>query len=58
MKKIYVLSPFNFNDGKEQKHFPVGFHDVDDTVADHWFVKSALFSGWRSASGRRRPAHC
>ncbi|ENZ5142368.1 hypothetical protein ACQ0ZK_005075, partial [Escherichia coli] len=26
MKKIYVLSPFNFNDGKEQKHFPVGFH--------------------------------
>ncbi|HGU5390977.1 TPA: hypothetical protein ACM9XO_005702, partial [Klebsiella pneumoniae] len=20
MKKIYVLSPFNFNDGKEQKH--------------------------------------
>ncbi|MDV8969480.1 hypothetical protein R6T71_30445, partial [Klebsiella pneumoniae] len=21
MKKIYVLSPFNFNDGKEQKHF-------------------------------------
>ncbi|MGC8460159.1 hypothetical protein ACHWRZ_29680, partial [Klebsiella pneumoniae] len=22
MKKIYVLSPFNFNDGKEQKHFP------------------------------------
>ncbi|MGV1309532.1 STY1053 family phage-associated protein, partial [Klebsiella pneumoniae] len=28
MKKIYVLSPFNFNDGKEQKHFPVGFHDV------------------------------
>ncbi len=40
MKKIYVLSPFNFNDGKEQKHFPVGFHDVDDTVADHWFVKA------------------
>lgn len=40
MKKIYVLSPFNFNDGKEQKHFPVGFHNVDDTVADHWFVKA------------------
>lgn len=40
MKKIYVLSPFNFNDGKEQKHFPVGFHDVDDTFADHWFVKA------------------
>lgn len=42
MKKIYVLSPFNFNDGKEQKHFPVGFHDVDDTVADHWFVKAQI----------------
>ena len=40
MKKIYVLSPFNFNDGKEQKHFQVGFHDVDDTVAEHWFVKA------------------
>ena len=42
MKKIYVLSPFNFNDGKEQKHFPVGFQDVDDTVADHWFVKAHI----------------
>ena len=42
MKKIYVLSPFNFNDGKEQKHFPVGFHDVDDDVADHWFVKAHI----------------
>ena len=40
MKKIYVLSPFNFNDGKEQKRFQVGFHDVDDTVAEHWFVKA------------------
>lgn len=40
MKKIYVLSPFNFNDGNEQKHFPVGFHDVDGEVAEHWFVKA------------------
>ena len=40
MKKIYVLAAFNFNDGKEQKHFQVGFHDVDDSVADHWFVKA------------------
>lgn len=40
MKKIYVISAFNFNDGKEQKKFPVGFHDVDDDVADHWFVKA------------------
>jgi hypothetical protein len=38
-EKIYVLSAFNFNDGKS-KHFAVGFHDVDDTVADHWFVKA------------------
>ncbi|MBS6740813.1 MAG: hypothetical protein KH310_22415 [Enterobacteriaceae bacterium] len=42
MKKIYVLAPFNFNDGKEQKHFAVGFHDVDDDVADHWFVKAHI----------------
>lgn len=40
MKKIYVLAPFNFNNGSEQKHFAVGFHDVDDDVADHWFVKA------------------
>ncbi|HCF8413777.1 TPA: hypothetical protein NIV43_001142 [Klebsiella pneumoniae] len=40
MKKIYVLSPFNFNNGSEQKHFAVGFHEVPDDVADHWFVKA------------------
>ncbi|AUG99744.1 hypothetical protein CWC46_07860 [Prodigiosinella confusarubida] len=40
MKKIYVLAPFNFNNGSEQKHFSVGFHEVDDDVADHWFVKA------------------
>lgn len=42
MKKIYVLAPFNFNNGREQKHFAVGFHDVDDDVADHWFVKAHI----------------
>ena len=42
MKKIYVLAPFNFNNGSEQKHFAVGFHDVDDEVADHWFVKAHI----------------
>lgn len=42
MKKIYVLAPFNFNNGSEQKHFAVGFHDVDDDVADHWFVKAHI----------------
>lgn len=40
MKKIYVLSPFNFNDGKTQKHFAVGFHEVEKDVAEHWFVKA------------------
>lgn len=39
-KNIYVLAPFNFNNGSEQKHFPVGFHEVDDDVAEHWFVKA------------------
>ncbi|MDU7197805.1 MAG: hypothetical protein E6288_07480 [Enterobacteriaceae bacterium] len=42
MKKIYVLAPFNFNNGSEQKHFAVGFHEVDDDVADHWFVKAHI----------------
>ncbi len=42
MKKIYVLAPFNFNNGNEQKHFPVGFHEVADDVADHWFVKAHI----------------
>lgn len=40
MKKIYVLAAFNFNDGEKITPFAVGFHDVDDTVADHWFVKA------------------
>ncbi|CCS30248.1 STY1053 family phage-associated protein [Salmonella enterica] len=42
MKKIYVLSPFNFNDGKTQKHFAVGFHEVEKDVAEHWFVKAHI----------------
>ena len=40
MKKIYVLAAFNFNDGEKITPFAVGFHDVDETVADHWFVKA------------------
>ena len=40
MKKIYVMKPFNFNDGSAQTHFGVGFHDVTDDVAVHWFVKA------------------
>ena len=39
MKKIYVLSAFNFNDGASIKAFTPGFHDVENDVADHWFVK-------------------
>ncbi|EHF8258735.1 hypothetical protein B8Z58_004659 [Enterobacter roggenkampii] len=42
MKKIYVLAPFNFNDGKTQKHFAVGFHEVEKEIADHWFVKAHI----------------
>lgn len=42
MKKIYVLAPFNFNNGKEQKYFPVGFHEVADDVAEHWFVQAHI----------------
>lgn len=40
MKKIYVLSAFNFNDGASIKTFTPGFHDVESDVADHWFVKA------------------
>ena len=42
MKKIYVLAPFNFNDGTTQKHFAVGFHEVEKEVADHWFVQAHI----------------
>ncbi|HBR2097280.1 STY1053 family phage-associated protein [Klebsiella pneumoniae] len=40
MKKIYVLTAFNFNDGAKITPFAAGFHDVDDAVADHWFVNA------------------
>ncbi|HCB3718351.1 TPA: hypothetical protein MYV55_000360 [Klebsiella aerogenes] len=40
MKRIYVLTAFNFNDGDEITPFAAGFHDVDDAVAEHWFVKA------------------
>lgn len=40
MKKIYVLSAFNFNDGASIKAFTPGSHDVENDVADHWFVKA------------------
>lgn len=40
MKKIYVTKAFNFNlPDKKQEHFSTGFHEVDDEIADHWFVK-------------------
>lgn len=42
MKKIYVLTAFNFNDGEKITPFAAGFHDVDDEVADHWFVKAHI----------------
>lgn len=40
MKRIYVLTAFNFNDGDKITPFAAGFHDVDDAVAEHWFVKA------------------
>ncbi|MBU9818152.1 hypothetical protein J1781_25325 [Rahnella sp. C60] len=43
MKKIYVLKSFLFNDGSgEPVTFEPGFHDVDDDVAEHWFVKAHI----------------
>lgn len=40
MKTIYVLTAFNFNDGDKITPFAAGFHEVDDEVAAHWFVKA------------------
>lgn len=40
MKKIFVLKPFNLNDGATVTPFAPGFHTVADEVADHWFVKA------------------
>jgi len=40
MKKIYVLTAFNFNDGEKITPFAAGFHSVEDAVAEHWFVKA------------------
>ncbi|MGA9607007.1 MAG: hypothetical protein WBR21_08295 [Rouxiella badensis] len=43
MKTIYVLKAFNFNSGSGPvKRFEAGFHDVENEVADHWFVKAHL----------------
>ncbi|MGQ6548295.1 STY1053 family phage-associated protein [Serratia sp. IR-2025] len=39
-KRIYVLTPFNFNDGVNITAFAAGFHDVESDVAEHWFVKA------------------
>ncbi len=40
MKKIYVLSRLTSTTAKSKSISRVGFHDVDDTVAEHWFVKA------------------
>lgn len=43
MKKIYVLKSFLFNDGSGKPvTFEPGFHDVEDDVAEHWFVKAHI----------------
>lgn len=43
MKQIYVLKAFDFNSGTAPvKRFNAGFHDVENDVADHWFVKAHL----------------
>ncbi|CAM3714396.1 hypothetical protein BS639_17155 [Rouxiella silvae] len=43
MKTIYVLKAFNFNDGTGPvKPYSAGFHDVEDEIAEHWFVKAHL----------------
>jgi hypothetical protein len=40
MPSITVDRPFTltFDDGS-QRHFKAGIHDVDEAIANHWFVK-------------------
>ena len=41
MPKIYIAKAFVLNtDGGEQIKFAVGARDVEQAVADHWFVKA------------------
>jgi len=40
MAKIYVPSPFALTlDDHTTRQFAAGFHDVDDAIANHWWVK-------------------
>ena len=40
MAKIHVHTPFTLTkDDGDKKSFAVGNHEVDDDIADHWYVK-------------------
>lgn len=40
--KINVLRPFTLNlpKGQGQRKFEVGTHDVDEAIANHWYVRA------------------
>lgn len=43
MKQISIGTPFTFiHDDHSKQHFGVGTHEVDDTLADHWYVKAHI----------------
>ena len=43
MKKIQVEKPFLLtHDDATQRRFTAGAHEVEDAIADHWYVKIHL----------------
>ena len=43
MKKIQVEKPFLLtHDDATQRRFTAGAHEVEDAIADHWYVKMHL----------------
>src|SRR5258708_5021852 len=43
MKTIHVAKPFNLTVSHDDSlHFEPGHHEVEDSVADHWYVQQHL----------------
>lgn len=40
MAKIHVHTAFRLNVDGEHREFAVGNHTVDDSTAEHWYVKA------------------
>ena len=40
MPKIVVATPFTFTTASGAIDYPAGVHEVDEDVANHWYVKA------------------